>query len=102
MARRRWAARPPALLSARLSVFILTDPDPTNSRTGWPDELISELEQLGALHRRQSTRATITFQYDVSQLGRWLERKVEAAGIQVLLGAVLTEATFSQRRVGQL
>ena len=33
---------------------------------------------------------TITFQYDEVRLGRWIERKVEAAGIRAIVGAVVT------------
>jgi 2-polyprenyl-6-methoxyphenol hydroxylase-like FAD-dependent oxidoreductase len=77
-------------------------PRPYQLTHGIADELIGELEQSGALHRRQSARGTFTFQYDVVQLGRWIERKVEEAGITVLLGAILTEAPFVHGRVEQL
>jgi FAD-dependent oxidoreductase family protein len=77
-------------------------PRPYQLTHGIADELIGELELSGALHRRQSGRATFTFQYDVVQLGRWIERKVEEAGITVLLGAILTEAPFANGRVEQL
>jgi hypothetical protein len=42
---------------------------------------------------------TITFQYDEVRLARWIERQVEAAGIQTLLGAVMTAVSFEDRRV---
>jgi glycine/D-amino acid oxidase-like deaminating enzyme len=73
-------------------------PDAHQITHGLADELIQELTASGALLRRHSTRTgTITFQYDVVELGRWLERKVHAAGVQTLLGATLTGVTFEQR-----
>ena len=42
---------------------------------------------------------TITFQYDEVRLARWIEQQVEAAGIQVLVGAVMTGVVFESRRL---
>ena len=42
---------------------------------------------------------TITFQYDEVRLGRWIERKVDAAGIHAIVGAVVTGVAFHDRRV---
>ena len=42
---------------------------------------------------------TITFQYDEVRLARWIEQQVEAAGIQVLVGAVMTGVAFENRRL---
>lgn len=64
------------------------------------DELIADLTAEGALSR--SHNSTVTFQYDEVRLARWMERKVEAAGIQTLLGAVLTDVAFAERRVQHL
>jgi hypothetical protein len=70
---------------------------------GIADELIEELTASGDLLRRHSTRTgTVTFQYDVMQLGRWMERKLEAAGVNSLLGATLTDVDFSDRRLERL
>jgi ribulose 1,5-bisphosphate synthetase/thiazole synthase len=77
-------------------------PEPYQLTHGLADEILSELSAAGALHRRQSPRGTFTFQYDVIELARWIERKIEAAGIQVLLGAILTEVAFAHRRVERL
>jgi hypothetical protein len=63
------------------------------------DELIADLGREGSLHRRQSATGTVTFQYDEVRLGRWVEDKVQAAGIQALVGAVLTGVEFAERRV---
>jgi hypothetical protein len=70
---------------------------------GLADELIRELTATGALSRRHSTRTgTVTFQYDVVAFGRWIERKVEDAGVRTLVGATLTDATFTDRRLRRL
>lgn len=64
---------------------------------GIADELIADLTQEGSLLRHH--RSTVTFQYDEVRLGRWMENKIAAAGVQTLLGAVLTHVEFSDRRV---
>ena len=66
---------------------------------GIADDLIADLTAEGALHRRVSMTGTITFHYDEVRLGRWMERKVEEAGIQALVGAVLTGVAFDGRRI---
>ncbi|OGT76980.1 MAG: hypothetical protein A3I78_01210 [Gammaproteobacteria bacterium RIFCSPLOWO2_02_FULL_56_15] len=67
---------------------------------GIADELVNEMTAAGDMLRRQGGGAgTVTYQYDEVKLARWMERKVEAAGIQTLLGAVLTGVEFSDRRV---
>lgn len=70
---------------------------------GIADELIEELTASGDLLRRHSTRTgTVTFQYDVMQLGRWMERKLLDAGVQSLVGATLTDTEFNDRRLHRL
>jgi hypothetical protein len=64
---------------------------------GIADELIEDLTKEGSLLRHH--RSTVTFQYDEVRLGRWMENKIAAAGVQTLLGAVLTHVEFSGRRV---
>jgi hypothetical protein len=66
---------------------------------GVADELIAELTAEGSLHRRESMTGTITFQYDEVRLGRWIERKIQEAGVQAVVGAVLTDVEYEQRRV---
>jgi 2-polyprenyl-6-methoxyphenol hydroxylase-like FAD-dependent oxidoreductase len=66
---------------------------------GIADDLIADLTAEGSLNRRVSMTGTITFQYDEVRLARWIERQVEAAGIQTLLGAVMTAVSFEDRRV---
>ncbi len=66
---------------------------------GIADDLISDLTAEGSLNRRVSMTSTITFQYDEVRLCRWIERKIEEAGIHALLGAVLVDVAVDKRRV---
>lgn len=76
--------------------------EPRQLTHGIADDLIRDLEAEGAINRRRSMTGTITLQYDDVRLGRWIERKVEDAGIQVLLGALVTAVGVSGRRVTHL
>src|ERR1700761_1573054 len=64
---------------------------------GIADELIADMTAEGSLLRMH--RSTVTFQYDEVRLGRWRERKIQEAGVQAVVGAVLTNVTFENRRV---
>jgi FAD-dependent oxidoreductase family protein len=64
---------------------------------GVADELIGDLTAEGSLMRMH--HSTVTFQYDEVRLGRWMERKVQEAGIHAIVGAVLTGVAFDKRRV---
>jgi FAD dependent oxidoreductase len=66
---------------------------------GIADELIRDLTADGSIHQRESMTSTITFQYDEVRLARWMEQKIEDAGIQALLGAVLTDVLVKKQRV---
>ena len=74
-------------------------PQPYQITHGIADDLIADLTAEGSLHRRVSMTGTITFQYDEVRLGRWIEQKVDAAGIQAIVGAVVTDVSFESRRV---
>lgn len=74
-------------------------PEPYQITHGIADELIKDLTAEGSLHRRVSMTGTITFQYDEVRLGRWIERKIAEAGVQAVLGAVLTDAGVREGRV---
>jgi 2-polyprenyl-6-methoxyphenol hydroxylase-like FAD-dependent oxidoreductase len=69
---------------------------------GVADDLIRDLTAEGSLHRRVSMTGTITFQYDEVRLGRWIEQQIEAAGVQALVGAVLTGVARENGRVRHL
>ena len=75
-------------------------PHPYQITHGIADELIGEMTAAGDMFKRQGGPiGTVTFQYDEVKLARWMERKVEAAGIRVLVGAVLIAVEFRDRRV---
>ena len=75
-------------------------PQPYQITHGIADELIADLDAEGSLVTYRNI--TVTFQYDELRLARWMERKVQAAGIQVLVGAVLTDVGFANRRVSHI
>jgi hypothetical protein len=64
---------------------------------GVADDLIRDLTAEGSLLR--SHRSTVNFQYDEVRLARWMERKIQEAGVQAIVGAVLTDVSFESRRV---
>src|SRR6476620_2446327 len=64
---------------------------------GIADDLLRDLAAEGSLLRTH--RSTVTFQYDEVRLGRWMERKIEEAGVQAIVGATLTGVKFENRRV---
>lgn len=67
---------------------------------GIADELVEELTASGDLLRRHSPRTgTVTFQYELMQLARWMERKIEDSGARALIGATLTRV---ERRNGRI
>ena len=74
-------------------------PSPHQITRGIADDLIADLTAEGSLHRRVSMTGTITFQYDEVRLARWIEKQVEAADVQVLVGAVMTGVTMESRRL---
>jgi hypothetical protein len=61
------------------------------------DDLLRDLAAEGSLLRMH--RSTVTFQYDEVRMSRWMERKIEEAGVQAIVGAVLTRVVFENRRV---
>jgi hypothetical protein len=77
-------------------------PQPYQITHGIADDLIADLTAEGSLHRRVSMTGTITFQYDEVRLGRWIEKKVEDAGVHAIVGAVVTDVAFKNRRVEYL
>ena len=74
-------------------------PVPQPLTHGIADELVAELTAEGSLHRRVSATGTITFQYDEVRLARWIDRKMHEAGVQSILGGVVTAVAFERRRV---
>lgn len=72
-------------------------PTPFQLTHGIADELVADLGAEGSILRLQSS--TVNFQYDEVRLSRWMERKIEEAGIDTLVGAVLLDVDFARRRV---
>jgi FAD dependent oxidoreductase len=72
-------------------------PDAYQITHGIADDLIKDLTAEGSLLRLH--HSTVVFQYDEVRLGRWMERKVQEAGINAIVGAVLTDVVFTGRRV---
>jgi ribulose 1,5-bisphosphate synthetase/thiazole synthase len=67
---------------------------------GIADGILSDLGAKGALHYRHGGPSnTIVVQYDEVALARWIERAVAAAGITVLLGAVMRAMNRDGRRI---
>ena len=78
----------------------------TNGHSGYQvthgiaDGILRDLGAQGALYYRHGGPSNTTVvMYDEIALGRWIEREVAAAGITVLLGAVLREVTRDGRRI---
>src|SRR3954469_17948517 len=63
------------------------------------DDLIHDLDAEGSLYRRKSMTNTVTFLYDEVRLGRWMETRIEKAGVTSIVGAVLTNVAFANRRI---
>jgi len=66
------------------------------------DDLIRDLDAEGSLYRRKSMTNTVTFLYDEVRLGRWMETRVDNAGVTSIVGAVLTNVAFGHRRIQHL
>ena len=68
---------------------------------GIADEILHDLGAQGALHYNRSPATTVVY-YDEVALSRWVERTIHAAGITVVLGAVLRQVELEDRRVKEL
>jgi hypothetical protein len=76
-------------------------PEPRQLTHGIADDILRDLGAQGAVHRAHGPM-TITIYYDEVALSRWVETTVRAAGIQVVLGAVLREVRLDGRRITEL
>lgn len=76
-------------------------PDIVRLTYGIADEILRDLRASGAA-RDRTARNSIIVQYDEIALARWIDKAVAEAGITVLLGAVVRNATLSGRRVTTL
>lgn len=78
--------------------FYSNGPDIVRLTYGIADEMLRDLAAAGAA-RNMTARNSIIVQYDEIALSRWIDAAIRDAGITVLLGAVVRNATVSGRRV---
>jgi hypothetical protein len=69
---------------------------------GIADEILRDLGRTADLHYLSDRRNTMIVQYRIEALQRWIEERVRASGIAVLLGAVLRGVAREGRRIGAL
>lgn len=68
---------------------------------GIADAILKDLGAKGALHHNVGPMTTVVY-YDEVALARWIEQKVLAAGITVVLGALLRNVVMDGRRIAEL
>jgi len=72
--------------------------DPYQLTHGIADDLLDDLQESGDAVVLEGELTNVV-QYDEVALQRWMERKAEELGVRPLLGAVLTDVEFADRRV---
>jgi len=75
--------------------------DPYQLTHGIADDLLDDLQESGDAVVLEGELTNVV-QYDEVALQRWMERKAEELGVRPLLGAVLTDVEFADRRVEHL
>jgi 2-polyprenyl-6-methoxyphenol hydroxylase-like FAD-dependent oxidoreductase len=75
-------------------------PDGYQLTYGIAEDIIRDLSQTGAIHYRQGINNIII--YDEVALGRWIETAIQAAGVELLLGAIVREVEVENRRITSL
>ena len=80
--------------------FFSNGPDPYQITFGVADDILRDLGARGALHFRWGPWSTVM--YDETALSRWIEDAVRAAGVTVVLGAVMRGVKRAGRRVQAL
>jgi hypothetical protein len=68
---------------------------------GIADDILRELGAEGALHYRRGPMTTVVM-YDEVALARWINAAVRASGIVPVLGAILREVEWQDRRIARL
>jgi hypothetical protein len=74
-------------------------PKPYQVTYGIAEDIVRDLGAEGALNPIRGRRNTTILQYDEVALARWIERKVAAARIDLVLGATLTGVVAKDRRI---
>ena len=78
-------------------------PEPRQLTHGIADDILRDLGAQGTLRLVRSALATTTVAYyDEVALGRWVETSIRAAGVTVVLGAVLRKVQFQDRRIRRI
>jgi flavin-dependent dehydrogenase len=78
-------------------------PEPRQLTHGVADDILRDLSAKGAVRCMRSSIATTTVvYYEEVALGRWIETAVRAAGITVVLRAVLRKVQMENRRITEI
>jgi 2-polyprenyl-6-methoxyphenol hydroxylase-like FAD-dependent oxidoreductase len=78
-------------------------PEPRQLTHGVADDILRDLGATGAVRCVRSSMGTTTVvYYEEVALGRWVETAVRAAGITVVLGAVLRKVQLEDRRITEI
>ena len=75
-------------------------PDAYQLTHGIADQILHDLGAQGALHYRRGPWTTVM--YDEVALSRWIEKAVRAAGITVVLGAIISRVKCDGRRIRRI
>jgi 2-polyprenyl-6-methoxyphenol hydroxylase-like FAD-dependent oxidoreductase len=79
------------------------EPEPRQLTHGVADDILRDLGATGAVRCvRSSIASTTVVYYEEVALGRWIETAVRAAGITVVLGAVLRKVQLDNRRITEI
>jgi hypothetical protein len=82
--------------------FYSNGPRPRLIQRGVAEEILRDLRASGDAHDITGRRNTLIVQYRVTALQRWIERAVQEAGIDIVLGAVLDTVHREGRRIAAL
>ncbi len=91
------------IVNSKIGLFcgLLSNPPAKTQLThGIADDMLRDLGAAGALHYLQEGLGSII--YDDLALSRWIEKEVQAAGITVILGAVIRSVARDGRRIGSV
>ncbi|MDQ8033473.1 MAG: FAD-dependent oxidoreductase [Bordetella sp.] len=88
-------------LIGTLCGFYSADEQPCLLHYGFARELLAELDAAGALSYRRG-RGTLIALYDEGELAAAYARHLRQAGVELVLGALLTRVERSGRRIGRV
>jgi len=76
-------------------------PNPRQLTHGIADDILRDLGPQKGVAQIRGTM-TVTVYYDEVALSRWVEKTIQAAGVKVVVGAILREVKFKNRRITEL